>query len=225
MTLWLDLPSIFPLHHWKFYCLPFEAEIRFYSSSNKWWILSVFRLTTVLVCCQCLVCAVQISFGNKKKNMEYMNKKPKQNTKLIAIQTISKYCVRMCVRNLIWFHFGLVTVSLWYTFIARFRNIVVFRLCLLYAYRLSFWPILYYAIFVSNGLSLISNFLKWMKNEHLGKVSCIPYPVSNRSIKHHIYHKYIEYFTTRHLMCVWCDIFYIFHFSVFSCVFHVLRGI
>lgn len=57
----------------------------------------VFRLTTVL-CCQYLVCVCVWEYKSvletKQNNMEYMNKKPKQNTKLIAIQTISEYCVR-----------------------------------------------------------------------------------------------------------------------------------
>lgn len=86
---WVDTLIRFAIHFstpsLKVYCLPFVTEIRFYSSSNKWWIILSFGLPQFYAAS--VWCRIQIVLI-KQENGEYKIRSPNETPKLISIQTI-----------------------------------------------------------------------------------------------------------------------------------------
>lgn len=182
LTLWLDLPSIFPLQHWKFYCLlPFATGIRFYSSSNKWWIFLSSALPQFGM--------EYKSFWKQKKNREHKMRSPNKTPNSLQFKqfkNIAWECILIIVyaiRNLIWFHFAFVIVLLSYSFIARFWRIAVFLLfaICLPAMVLAHTFICDIHISYQPGYRTYQTFWsRWKMSDsiHLGKVTHIPYQIS-----------------------------------------------
>lgn len=161
LTLWLDLPSIFPLHHWKFYCLPFASEIRFYSSGNKRWILLSFGLPE---CTLPSVWSVEYkSFRNKKQGIRSLNK----TTNSFHFKQF-KDIAWECVRNLIWFPFCLRHRLTFGTLLLLDFEVLLFSCCILLAvcglahtllYCYIVYMYIFYVIRIKRDIAYI-NFLK-----------------------------------------------------------------